>query len=181
MAGNRTLFLDRDGIINRRIVGGYVTDIEQFEFKSDFLETMGQLSRSFKKIFVITNQQGVGKGIMTMEQVDAVHGYMCRELSARGIEITGVYVCPHLAAEGCRCRKPRTGLAEQAKHDHPDIDFSNSVMIGDALSDLLFGRACGMKTVFVNDSQISVTKEIKDNADVIVDTFAQVQKALKQA
>lgn len=174
MAGDRTLFLDRDGIINRRIVGGYVTDIEQFEFKSDFLETMGTLSRSFKKIFVITNQQGVGKGIMTMEQVDAVHSYMCRELSARGIEITGVYVCPHLATEGCRCRKPRTGLAEQAKNDYPDIIFSNSVMIGDSLSDMLFGRACGMETVFVNDSQISVTQEIKDSADVIVDNFAQL-------
>lgn len=174
MAENRTLFLDRDGIINRRIVDGYVTSIEQFEFKNDFLETMGRLSRSFKKIFVITNQQGVGKGIMTMAQVDAVHEYMCRELSARGIEITGVYVCPHLATEGCRCRKPRTGLAEQAKLDNPEIDFTNSVMIGDSLSDILFGRACGMKTVFVNDSNIALTPDLLSSADIIVDSFAQL-------
>lgn len=174
MAANRTLFLDRDGVINRRIVNGYVANIEQFEFKDDFLEMMVHIAPHFKKIFIVSNQQGVGKGIMTMQQVETVNEFMCHELEQRGINIDKVYICPHLAADNCNCRKPNPGLALQAKNDFPDIDFANSVMIGDSPSDLLFGRKCGMKTVFVNDSNTTITPEIEKLADVIVNNMLQL-------
>ncbi|MCQ2286650.1 MAG: HAD-IIIA family hydrolase [Bacteroidales bacterium] len=174
MDTDRSLFLDRDGIVNHRIVDGYVTKPEDFIFKTDFLETMERIAPRFKKIFIMTNQQGVGKGLMTMEQVNEVHRFMCAELDKRKIHIEKVYVCPHLASENCSCRKPKNGLALQAQNDYPEIDFSRSVMIGDALSDLKFGRNCGMKTVFVNDSHLELTDEIVNSADVIVNSMSEL-------
>lgn len=170
----RYLFLDRDGIVNRRIVGGYVSNTNEFIIKTDFLEAMELLAPRFKKIFIITNQQGVGKGLLSLEQVHEVHSFMRQELAKHNVFIDDIYVCPHLAAAHCNCRKPLPGLALRAKEEHPDIDFSRSVMIGDALSDLLFGRNCGMKTVFVNDPQIPITSEISRNADIIVDEMVEL-------
>ena len=79
-----TLFLDRDGVINRRIIDGYVTSWEEFEFLPGVLDAMELLAGKFRYIMVITNQQGVGKGLMTMEQVDAIHDRMCLEIEAHG-------------------------------------------------------------------------------------------------
>lgn len=166
---NRTLFLDRDGIVNVRLVGDYVKEPNQLILKNDFLEVMEQMAPHFQKIFIITNQQGIGKGLMTLQDLERVHAEMLRQLSSRHIPVTKIYVCPHLASDGCNCRKPAVGLAQQAKADFPDIDFSQSVMVGDALSDLQFGRACGMKTVFVNDAQVELTPELCQAADVVVD------------
>ncbi|MDR3235977.1 MAG: HAD-IIIA family hydrolase [Prevotellaceae bacterium] len=150
MNQNWTLFLDRDGIINERIVGGYVKKSSQFIFRPDFLEAIFRLRSLFGKVCVVTNQQGIGKGLMTDEDVLQVHHYMINELQKRSIMIDGVYVCPHLESDDCSCRKPKTGLALQAKKDFPDIDFHSSLMIGDSASDIFFGKNCGMRTALVS-------------------------------
>ena len=144
-----TLFLDRDGVINRRIVDGYVTSWEEFEFLPGVLDAVKIFSEKFKYIFVITNQQGVGKGLMTMEQMDAIHDRMCTEIEAHGGLIDGILVCPQLASEPDNYRKPNPDMAYMACEICPDIDLTKTVMVGDGQTDIKFGRNAGTKTVFI--------------------------------
>lgn len=160
-----TLFLDRDGIVNVQIVGGYVESVDQFVFVDHFLDAMKLLRPMFRHIILITNQQGVGKKICTQAQVDAVHSYMQMRLLAQQTPMDAIYCCPHLATEDCDCRKPRIGMALQAKQDFPDIDFSDSVMVGDALSDMQFAQNAGVLPVHAGairypefDEILSITK-----------------------
>lgn len=141
-----SLFLDRDGVINRQLPDDYVTTWDEFEFLPTFLSVVPHLAHHFSPIVVVTNQQGVGKGRMTLDQLADIHARMTANLKTRGLTISGVYVCPHLASLGCNCRKPKTGLGLAAKHDFPEIDFAKSVMVGDSESDMAFGRALGCFT-----------------------------------
>ena len=160
-----TLFLDRDGVVNEQIVGGYVESVDQFVFVDHFLEAMKLLRPQYKYIILITNQQGVGKGICTQAQVDAVHSYMQMRLLAQQTPMNAIYCCPHLAADNCYCRKPNIGMALQAQRDFPDIDFADSVMVGDSLSDMQFAQNAGILPVHVGairhpefDEILSITK-----------------------
>ena len=143
------LFLDRDGVINKRIVGDYVRNLSQCEWQPQAAEAIALLSQYFERILVITNQQGVGKGYFSMENVAEIHAFIAAEIADKGGKIAAFYVCPHLKTDNCDCRKPQIGMALQAKKDFPEIDFSQSVMVGDSLSDMEFGRNAGMKTVFI--------------------------------
>lgn len=143
---NWSLFLDRDGIINERIVDGYVKNITEFVFLPQVREAMALLRQAFGRVFLVSNQQGIGKGIMTAADVEQIHGYMEAELE---FPFDRIYYCGALASEGSPMRKPETGMAEQARADFPDVDFSRSVMVGDALTDMQFGEKAGMYTVFI--------------------------------
>lgn len=145
------MFLDRDGVINRRIIDGYVTSWEEFEFLPNVLEAMKLLAEKFKYIMVITNQQGVGKGLMTMEQVDAIHDRMCLEIEAYGGRIDGILVCPQLASEPDNYRKPNPEMAYMAQEFYPEIDLEKCVMVGDGQTDIEFGRNAGTVTVFIGE------------------------------
>lgn len=147
--GDWTLFLDRDGVINRRIVDGYVTSWEEFEFLPGVLEALRIFAQRFKYIFVITNQQGVGKGLMTMDDVDAIHDRMCTEIEDHGGLVDGILVCPQLASEPDNYRKPRPDMAYMACEICPDIDLGKTVMVGDGQLDIDFGHNAGTKTVFI--------------------------------
>ena len=144
-----TLFLDRDGVINKRIPGDYVRNRQQFSFLDGSLEAIAQLNYIFGLIVVVTNQQGIGKGLMTQTEVDKVHTYLMVKVEEVGGCIEHVYTCPALAEDNSICRKPNPGMALQAKEDFPLIDFSRSVMVGDSISDMEFGINLGMKTVFI--------------------------------
>ncbi len=148
-----TLFLDRDGIINERIVGDYVRKKEQLIFKKDFLETIRQLRDNFGTIIIVTNQQGIAKGLMSEVDLSIVHQYLLDSLKKIGVTVDAIYYCPHLKESCCNCRKPGTGMAQQAKKDFPYINFNKSMIIGDSLSDVLFGKRCGMMTVLVDEKQ----------------------------
>ena len=141
-----SLFLDRDGIINERIVDGYVQNPVQFVLLPKVKEAMARLRRRFGHIFLVTNQQGVGKGVMSEWDLAQVHGYMEAELE---FPFDHIYYCTALASANSPFRKPETGMAEQARRDFPSVDFSRSVMVGDAVSDMLFGERAGMYTVFI--------------------------------
>ena len=148
-----TLFLDRDGVINELRVGEYIHEFEKFIVREDFWNAAPQFFPLFKYRIVITNQQGVTKGLCTMEQVDAVHEYMQSLLAVRNLKLDAIYCCPHLEGAGCGCRKPDVGMALMAKRDFPDIDFGKSLMIGDSFSDMKFGRNCGMKTAMLTNGK----------------------------
>lgn len=144
-----TLFLDRDGVINRRIIDGYVTSWDEFEFLPGVFEALEVLAQRFRHILIITNQQGVGKGLMTMEQVDAIHDRMCLEVEAHDGRIDGILVCPQLASEPDNYRKPSPEMAYMAQELFPDLDLGKTVMVGDGQTDIEFGRNAGTKTVFI--------------------------------
>lgn len=128
-------------MINRRIVDDYVRNADQFEFLPGVLGAMSILADWAPRIVVITNQQGVGRGLMTRSAVDAIHDLMIDQVTASGGRIDDVLVCPHLAAERCPCRKPAPGLASGWLAGHPDVDPRLSIMVGDAASDIAMGAA----------------------------------------
>jgi len=171
-----TLFLDRDGVINRRIVGGYVAHPQDFIFLPGVLDALKIFSSRFGKIIVVTNQQGIGKGIMTKDQVLEVHHYMLTQVAAAGARIDGIYFCGDLATKPHNCRKPNIHMAVQAKNQFPEIDFSKSIMVGDSHSDMVFGTNTGMKTIFVTSETIAPGEGI----DGVISGLWQLAERLQQ-
>ena len=156
-----TLFLDRDGVINQRIPGDYVKTWEDFQFCEGSLDAIVQLSRLFGRTVVVTNQQGIGKGLMSLEDLDLIHTQLKEAVDERGGKIDQIYFCPDLAKSTNSCRKPNPWMAQQAQKDFPEINFFRSIMIGDSISDMEFAFRLGMKTVFIegkseeqNESQL---------------------------
>jgi histidinol-phosphate phosphatase family protein len=143
------LFLDRDGVINRRLPGDYVRHPDALVFEDRALPALRILSGLFHPIAVLTNQAGINKGLMTSGDVDAVHRKMVAEVTRFGGRIDGVYYCPHRPEEGCNCRKPAAGMAYQAHRDFPQIVFARAWMVGDSLSDMQLGATLGMRTALI--------------------------------
>jgi D-glycero-D-manno-heptose 1,7-bisphosphate phosphatase len=146
-----TLFLDRDGVINVKLDERYVKNPSEFEFIPGAEKAISLLSTIFKRILILTNQQGIGKGIMIENELDSLHNYMVNELMKSEGRIDRIYFCPHLASEGCGCRKPNPGMIQQAKLDFPEINFENSYLVGDSLSDIEAGESMNLQTVRVDN------------------------------
>ena len=148
------LFLDRDGVINQRIIGDYVRNVDQFEILTGVLDTISECRNHFTKIFVVTNQQGIGKGLMTVEDLHAIHEHFLEAVRTFGGNIDEFYFAPQLADEDSSFRKPNIGMAAQAQSEFPEIDLSSSFMIGDSMSDMEFGYNAGMTTFYISDKPI---------------------------
>lgn len=145
----RTVFLDRDGVLNRKLPeGDYVAEWAQFEWLPGAVEAIARLNRAGLTVIVVSNQRGIALGRLTVEQLELLHGQMRGHLEQNGARVDAIYYCPHDKGE-CRCRKPDVGLFEQAMKDFPQLNAANSVLIGDSLSDIQAGRRMGMKTIFI--------------------------------
>jgi len=151
---NWTLFLDRDGVINERIYGDYIQSPDGFKFLPGVLESMAEFASVFGKIIVVTNQQGVGKGLMTKTALKDIHDFMKREIASAGGRLDAIYCCTDLAFQKEHCRKPGIFMARKAKKDFPEIDFHKSIMVGDTSSDMEFGRNAGMFNVLVGGEKV---------------------------
>lgn len=150
-----SLFLDRDGIINRKIEDGYVTSWEYFEFMPDALSALQIIAQKFNRLFIITNQSGIGKGLMTEQNLQNIHKKMIEILEQHNIHVNRIYYCPHdYEKETCNCRKPEIGLGLKAKKDFPEIDFDKSIMVGDSVSDMEFGDRLGMKLCYIGKTSL---------------------------
>lgn len=147
-----TLFLDRDGVINRRRLNDYVKKWEEFQFLPGVLEALTILSGYFKQIVIVTNQRGVGKGMMSEDDLICIHDKMISEIGICGGRIDKIYYCIDTNEDSLN-RKPNPGMAFQARKDFPDIDFKKSIMIGDEVSDMDFGNRLGMKSILINYSE----------------------------
>jgi D-glycero-D-manno-heptose 1,7-bisphosphate phosphatase len=143
-----TLFLDRDGVINHDKDNDYIRNREEFRFYDTTLEAMSILAPLFPRIVVTTNQKGVGKGLMTVADLEGIHQHMLAAIQENGGRIDKIYYCSDLADDSIN-RKPNPGMAFQAKKDFPAIDLSKSIIVGNRISDMGFGRNAGMHTVFV--------------------------------
>lgn len=145
----KTLFLDRDGVLNKRIVDDYVRSVEMWEWLPGAKEAFKQLKERFGRIVLVSNQQGVGKGLFSEADLQALTRFFVSAIEEAGGHVDAVYYCTHLKTDNCDCRKPLGGMALRAQQDFPEIDFTQSVMLGDSLSDMEFGKKLGMRTVFV--------------------------------
>lgn len=145
----RTVFLDRDGVINRKLPEGfYVTRWDEFELLPGVAAAVTRFNRAGLLVVVVSNQRGVARGRCTMANIDTIHAALQDRLAGSGAHIDGFFICPHEKGQ-CDCRKPLPGLFHQAVARFPQIDAAASVMIGDSLSDIEFGHRLGMTTVFL--------------------------------
>jgi len=147
-----TLFLDRDGVINKKLDGKYVRNWEEFTFIPNVLNYISKLSQLFNRIIIITNQQGISKGIMSKNDLLFLHQKMLNEIEKAGGKINKIYFCPHLETDNCNCRKPRIGMIEKAIKDFPSINIKKSYLIGDSSSDIEAGKKAGLHTVKVDNN-----------------------------
>ena len=161
-----TLFLDRDGVINVKLDASYVKTADEFEFMIGAEIAISKLSKIFKRILIVTNQQGIAKGLMSNKDLDALHNYMLFELKMQGGLIDKIYYCPHLAVESCTCRKPNPGMIQQAIIDFPEIKVEESYLIGDSDSDILAGNKMRLNTVKV-DNEYTLSKWCDELLSVI--------------
>lgn len=153
MGKNRVVFLDRDGTICEEV--GYLNSIEQMRLIPRSAEAIRRLNKQGFKVVVITNQSGIARGLIPEQNLADIHEEMVRQLREKGAFLDGIYYCPHHPVEGnppyvqeCNCRKPATGLLEQAALDL-NLDLSSSYMVGDHFSDVECGKRIGAKTILL--------------------------------
>jgi len=174
-----TLFLDRDGVINRRLPGDYVTKPEEFEMLPAVPEAIKILSEIFGRLVVVSNQQGVGKGLMTAADLDRVTKKMLQMIEQAGGRFDAVLYAPMLARERHILRKPRIGMGLAARKKFPEIVFRRSIMAGDSLSDMQFGKCLGMKTILINESN-QIARKIPRLVDYyFTDLYSFAEKLIK--
>ena len=144
-----TVFLDRDGVINAKAAeDDYVKSWSEFRLLPGAAQAIGLLGAAARRVMVVTNQRGIARGMLTEPRLADIHHRMCRELSRCGGRVDAIYHCPHERGQ-CSCRKPATGLLERARREHPGLDFSRSVLVGDSLVDLQCGAAAGCAVILV--------------------------------
>jgi len=150
----KLIFLDRDGVINQ-YPGDfkYVTSWEEFRFLPDIKPALKKIADNGFKIFIISNQAGVSKGIFTQKSLNLITKNMLRELKEHHIGIEGVYYCTHRPEDNCCCRKPKAGLVEMAlkkiEADDKNIELFNSYFIGDTITDIETGKKAGLRTILL--------------------------------
>ena len=152
----KAIFLDRDGVIN--IDKAYVSKIEDFEFCKGLFEALQQFQKLGYLLIIVTNQSGIGRGYYSEEDFQTLSTWMQKELLSENIKIDAIYHCPHAPEENCECRKPKSGMFEQAMKNF-DIDVTNSWMIGDKKSDIEAAQGVGISnTIFLGNAQNSGAK-----------------------
>ncbi|HEY4336682.1 MAG TPA: HAD-IIIA family hydrolase [Puia sp.] len=149
---NWTLFLDRDGVINEEKENSYIFHYGEFFFYDRAKEALRVLAETFGPILIVTNQRGVGKGMMTAADLQVIHEKMVGEIVLAGGRIDRIYYADSLLDDHPH-RKPNPGMAFAAREDFPAIDLRRSVMVGNNISDMDFGRNAGMNTVFLRTTQ----------------------------
>ena len=168
----RAVLLDRDGVINRERSDD-VKSWSEFEFLPEALTALAALNRAGTIVVVITNQSAVGRGLISEQELGRIHDRMCAEISAAGGRIASVYACVHTPDDGCRCRKPATGLFDRVAVEL-GVDLGESVMVGDAVTDVQAARAAGCRPVLVGGHRkdpgrdVMVAQDLADAVERIV-------------
>lgn len=149
LAKIRTVFLDRDGVINEKAPEGeYICSAAELHLLPGVPQSISRLNQAGLRTVVVSNQRGIAKGLYTEENVNEIHQAIRDELARHGASLDAFFICPHDTDE-CQCRKPLPGMFEQAVRAFPEVRAEQSVMIGDSLVDIEFGRRLGMPTVLI--------------------------------
>jgi len=180
--GKRAIFLDRDGVIN--VDNGYVSVVDDFEFIDGVIESLQLLKEKGYLIVVITNQSGIARGYFTEEQFHTLTEWMDWSLADRGVDLDGIYYCPHHAEHGlgkykvdCECRKPKAGMINEAVEEL-NIDIKQSILVGDKLSDIQAGISAGITTNYLVRTGKTITEQGEQSASAVYDDLASVVKSL---
>lgn len=178
---DKAVFLDRDGTIIKDM--GYINSVKDIVFY-DFTIASLQRLQKYYKLFIVTNQQGIAKGLISHEQLDVIHNFILTKLNAKNIAIQKIYYCPHSQEDNCDCRKPKTKFIIEAAEEF-NIDLKTSFVIGDHLSDALLGRNAGAKGIYLLtghglkhrnsipceiESEIIITKSLKFAVNIILNS-----------
>jgi D-glycero-D-manno-heptose 1,7-bisphosphate phosphatase len=171
----KAAFLDRDGVINQKAPeGGYILRWEEFQLLPAVSEAITLLNRGGFLVVVVTNQQCVARGLITMEGLEEIHDKMRSQLAATGARIDAVYYCPHGSEESCDCRKPGAGMLLAAAKEHK-IHLEDSWMIGDSERDIAAGRSAGCSTVLITGGNPKAEGSVADRrADSLLSAVEQI-------
>lgn len=171
-----TLYLDRDGVVNQKLPNDYVKNEEEFSFLPGVQEAIAYLSIVFDRIIIVTNQQGIGKGIMSEDDLEAVHAHMLEEINDTGGRIDEIYYATAVAAEQHPDRKPGIGMAEKSREDFKEIVPEHCIIVGDSDSDMEFGHNAGMVKV-----RIGTAEGASFPADHYFESLSAFTEALRQS
>lgn len=160
----RAIFIDRDGVINRRPPkADYVKNWEEFEFLPGAVEALKLLNQMGYDIYIITNQSGIARRIMTERDLALIHKKLKEELRKHDVRIKGIYYCPHGWDDRCECRKPKPGMFFRASREHY-LDLTKTIFIGDDERDLQAGNAAGCRTILVtpNNNLLKIVNDMRN-------------------
>jgi phosphoheptose isomerase len=173
----RVVVLDRDGTIN--VERHYLADPAQVELVEGAAEGLRHLGDLGLELIVVTNQSGVGRGYLTAATLDRIHDRLAECLAAEGVKLSGIYVCPHVPADGCRCRKPGPALLEQAARKQA-FDPRDAFVIGDKASDVELGRRAGSTTLLVRTGYGTATADSGEvTPDYVVDDLRAAARVIE--
>ncbi|MDN5278554.1 MAG: D-glycero-D-manno-heptose 1,7-bisphosphate phosphatase [Clostridiales bacterium] len=182
----KAVFLDRDGTLNPD--PGYISDPNHFDLFPGVVEALKKISQAGYELILITNQSGIARGLITFEQLDAIHDKLKKILAQGGVSLSAIYFCPHHpdfppvnGISRCDCRKPGPAMILQAIKEH-QIDPAQSYMVGDKSSDIKLGYNAGVTPVFIGEKlpegfeEVVAFSSLRDAADWIVADQQQEKK-----
>ena len=176
MNKKKTIFLDRDGVIN--LDKHYLYKIEDFEFTNKLFETCKYFQTLGYQIIVVTNQSGIGRGYFSKEDFEKLTSWMIDEFKRNEINIIDVFYCPHTPDDNCDCRKPKPGMINQACKKHA-IDLQNSWMIGDKISDMEVALNANIQNrILITSEYIDTNKDLKTNN--IISSIEESKNIIKE-
>jgi len=170
----KTIFLDRDGVINKEI--NYLYKIEDFKFISGVFEACQYLKKLNYEIIIVTNQSGISRGFYTEHDYQILNSWMLAQFNKNNIGILDVFHCPHLPEKNCNCRKPKPGMFLKAQHKY-NIDMQNSWLIGDKEADIVAANHAGIRNTILVKSGHKIN-EIDTKAKYILDSIHQANKVI---
>ena len=174
----KAFFLDRDGTVIKEV--NHLSTVEETELYPYTIEALKLLKDAGFIFFITTNQSGVARGYFDASAVNAIHAKIQNELKANGLQMESFHFCPHMPDAGCKCRKPNTGMIEQACENF-DIDLSESWMVGDKKLDIGMGFNAGTKTALVKTGYGEKHQsELDRQPDIIADNLLEVAKIVTE-
>ena len=172
----KVVFLDRDGVIN--IEKNYLYKIEEFEFIDGVFESLKYLQNLDYKLIIITNQSGIGRKYYSMEDYNLLTDWMKNKFKENGINISGVFCCPHSPQDNCQCRKPKIGMIKESEKLFK-IDYSNSWLIGDKTSDIETANNINISNTIQVCSGHKFDKSTS-KAKYIIDSIKDIKNIIKK-
>jgi D-glycero-D-manno-heptose 1,7-bisphosphate phosphatase len=177
----RAIFLDRDGVVNRKAPeGSYVASIGEFEVLPGSLEAIAKLCGDGWQVFLVTNQRGIARGMVSENAVEQIHRWLLEQVRNAGGEIMQVYVCPHDYSDLCDCRKPKPGMLLRAAREH-SLDLAHSWMVGDSIWDMQAGRAVGCKTAYLGEGRCEMADIEAPSLQFFVEQLQQQDRPYPKA